>query len=268
MSSSSRGAPERESFVLADLDWVSAVAAQVSAALESVDHATRVEQLAQTDSMTGLANRRALDVWLDGAMVQWRDHQTPIGLTVVDLNGLKRINDDQGHDAGDRVLRQLAQILQEAAQRFDHALVARLGGDEFCIAVSGSDAPDLVDGGCRGLQRGLGAPAARPRVWGRGDDRRGGGDRVPRATAAAGRRRAVPGQADPVARPGGRWTSVAPGAGRSRSAMPTTPWCRTGGCSGAATRRTSATSPTPRCVPSTRHRTRRLGPGSASSPTC
>lgn len=135
---------DREPFELTDLDWVSAVAAQVSAALESVDHATRVEQLAQTDSMTGLANRRALDVWLDDAMVQWREHQTPIGLTVVDLNGLKRINDDQGHDAGDRVLRQLAHILREAAQRFDHALVARLGGDEFCIAVSGSDALDLV----------------------------------------------------------------------------------------------------------------------------
>ena len=44
-----------------------------------------------------------------------------MGLAVVDLNGLKRINDDQGHDAGDRVLRQLALILEQAAERFDNA---------------------------------------------------------------------------------------------------------------------------------------------------
>lgn len=147
-------ANSRESFVLADLDWVSAVAAQVSAALESVDHANRVEQLAQTDSMTGLANRRALDQWLDTAIVKWRDHQVPIGLAVVDLNGLKRINDDQGHDSGDRVLRQLAGILQHAARHFDDAIVARLGGDEFCLAVSGLDTPQLIDAAGEACQQG------------------------------------------------------------------------------------------------------------------
>ncbi len=136
----------RESFTMSDLDWVSAVAAQVSAAMESVDHANRVEALAQTDSMTGLANRRALDQWLDQAIVKWRDRQVPLGLAVVDLNGLKRINDDQGHDAGDRVLRQLAQILTEVAHPFDDSLVARLGGDEFCVAVSGPDTAQLIDG--------------------------------------------------------------------------------------------------------------------------
>ncbi len=144
----------RPSFVEADLDWVSAVAAQVSAALESVDHAASVEQLAQTDSMTGLANRRALDRWLDDAMVQWRDQQVPIGLAVVDLNGLKRINDDQGHDAGDRVLRQLAHILFDVSRGFQYSIAARLGGDEFCIAVSGQDADGLVDAAAVACQSG------------------------------------------------------------------------------------------------------------------
>lgn len=144
----------RPPFVTADLDWISAVAAQVSAALESVDHAASVEQLAQTDSMTGLANRRALDRWLDDAMVQWRDHKVPIGLAVVDLNGLKRINDDQGHDAGDRVLRQLAHILFDASRRFEHSMAARLGGDEFCVAVSGRDADQLVEAATIACQAG------------------------------------------------------------------------------------------------------------------
>jgi diguanylate cyclase (GGDEF)-like protein len=136
---------DRPPFDEGDLDWVSAVAAQVSAALESVDHAAKVELLAQTDPMTGLANRRALNQWLEDAMREWRDRRIPIGLAVVDLNGLKRINDDQGHDAGDRVLRQLGEILVRASSSFDKAMVARLGGDEFCVAVSGIDAPNIVE---------------------------------------------------------------------------------------------------------------------------
>ena len=136
---------ERPDFAVADLDWVSAVAAQVSAALEAVDHMAKVELLAQTDPMTGLANRRALNQWLEDAVREWRDRKVPIGLAVIDLNGLKRINDDQGHDAGDRVLRQLAEILQRCAARFDNPMVARLGGDEFCVAVSGFDAAHLID---------------------------------------------------------------------------------------------------------------------------
>jgi diguanylate cyclase (GGDEF)-like protein len=136
---------DRPSYSMADLDWVSAVAAQVSAALEAVDHAERVELLAQTDEMTALANRRALDRWLGTAMQEWRDRGSPIGIAVVDLNGLKRINDEQGHDSGDRVLQQVAAILQEVADRFDNALVARLGGDEFCLAVSGSDSSGIVE---------------------------------------------------------------------------------------------------------------------------
>ena len=136
---------ERPEFTVADLDWVSAVAAQVSAALEAVDHLAKVELLAQTDPMTGLANRRALNQWLEDAVREWRDRKVPIGLAVVDLNGLKRINDDQGHDAGDRVLRQLAEILQRCATRFENSMVARLGGDEFCVAVSGFDAGELID---------------------------------------------------------------------------------------------------------------------------
>ena len=93
--------------------------------------------------MTGLANRRALDEWLETAMVEWREKSRPVGLVVCDFNGLKRINDEQGHDAGDRALVQFAKISSAIQQAFEGAMVARFGGDEFCFAMSGPQVPEL-----------------------------------------------------------------------------------------------------------------------------
>ena len=129
----------------ADIEWGTAVAAQVGAALETLEHLDRIERLAQTDPLTGLANRRALDEWMEAAMVQLREQRRPMGLIVSDLNSLKRINDDQGHDAGDRALVQFAGELSQIEAPFADSIVARLGGDEFCIAVSGPDVSRLVD---------------------------------------------------------------------------------------------------------------------------
>jgi diguanylate cyclase (GGDEF)-like protein len=136
--------PGRDQFTNDDVEWVTNVAAHVSVALENVEHTSHIERLAQTDELTGLARRRTLERWLDQAMVDWRLHEVPIGLAMIDLNGLKRVNDDQGHDAGDRVLRQLAEILQRAAGSFSDSIVARIGGDEFCLAARGADAEQLI----------------------------------------------------------------------------------------------------------------------------
>ena len=76
-------------------------------------------------------------------MVSLRERGAPIGLLVCDLNGLKRINDDQGHDAGDRALVQFTAVLTQAHRSLAHSIVARLGGDEFCLAVSGVDVQRL-----------------------------------------------------------------------------------------------------------------------------
>ena len=126
-----------------DIEWGTAVAAQMGAALETLEHLDRIERLAQTDPLTGLANRRALDEWLQTAMVELRERQRPVGLIVCDLNGLKRINDEQGHDAGDRALVQFANDLIAIQRTFEGAIVARLGGDEFCFALSGTQVVDL-----------------------------------------------------------------------------------------------------------------------------
>jgi diguanylate cyclase (GGDEF)-like protein len=131
-------------FTTADGEFAVAVAAQVGAAMATAEHLTRVEQLARTDPLTGLANRREVDDRLDAAFRRRHADGTEVALVVCDLNGLKRLNDDQGHDAGDRALIRFASLLSAAASSLPGALAARLGGDEFCIVVEGAAADDVV----------------------------------------------------------------------------------------------------------------------------
>jgi diguanylate cyclase (GGDEF)-like protein len=126
-----------------DLEWGTAVAAQVGAALEAMEHLDRIDRLAHTDPLTGLANRRAVDEWLDDAMVRLREQGAGLSLVVADVNALKRINDDQGHDAGDRALVAFARLVDKVAGQVPGALTARLGGDEFCIVAVDVE-PDTV----------------------------------------------------------------------------------------------------------------------------
>jgi diguanylate cyclase (GGDEF)-like protein len=127
-----------------DLDYAAAVAAQVAAGLAQVQHLERVAWLAYTDPLTGLANRRAIDDRLDGAMDRHRADGTVVGLVMVDVNGLKRINDDRGHEAGDRALVHFAGLLSAAAGLLPGSLAGRTGGDEFCVIVEGRSSQETV----------------------------------------------------------------------------------------------------------------------------
>jgi len=83
------------------------------------------------DPLTGLANRSRLEATIEAGIAAGR----PFGIVFIDLNGFKRINDEQGHAAGDHTLRLVASIL--AASIRDRDLAARLGGDEFVILLEG-----------------------------------------------------------------------------------------------------------------------------------
>jgi diguanylate cyclase (GGDEF)-like protein len=133
-----------EPFVVDDLDYAAAVAAQVAAALAQVQHLERVARLAYTDPLTGLANRRAVDDRLDLAIDRHRADGTVVGLVVVDVNGLKRINDDRGHEAGDRALVHFAGLLSASAGLVPGSLAGRSGGDEFCVVVEGATSDDAI----------------------------------------------------------------------------------------------------------------------------
>ena len=101
-------------------------------------HARR---LALRDPLTGLVNRRLLDVRLEQALASAQTLGVPVALCYVDLDGFKQINDVHGHGVGDVVLRAVAQRLREAVRAGDS--VARLGGDEFAVllgAVAGMPA--------------------------------------------------------------------------------------------------------------------------------
>ncbi|SFO88093.1 PAS domain S-box-containing protein/diguanylate cyclase (GGDEF) domain-containing protein [Geodermatophilus dictyosporus] len=97
-----------------------------------------LERLAYTDSLTGLPNRARFMAALEGALDRAARGRRACVL-LVDLDGFKSVNDVAGHDAGDRLLREVADALRAEARSED--LVARLGGDEFALLLdAGPDA--------------------------------------------------------------------------------------------------------------------------------
>jgi len=86
------------------------------------------------DQMTGLANRALFLDHLRSVIAQARRHQTLAGLLMIDMNGLKQINDRFGHRSGDAAIREFAQRLKHHSRASD--TVARFGGDEFGIILT------------------------------------------------------------------------------------------------------------------------------------
>jgi diguanylate cyclase (GGDEF)-like protein len=95
------------------------------------DSADRLAQLATTDGLTDLLNSRAFRQRFHEEMVRAVRYRQPLSLLIVDLDGLKRINDEYGHDAGDKALCRVAAAVRAGLREAD--LAARIGGDEFAV---------------------------------------------------------------------------------------------------------------------------------------
>ena len=100
----------------------------------------------RTDPLTGLANRRHLDV-LERELSQARRSGRPLAALMADIDHFKSINDAYGHAMGDKVLKQVAQILRDACRKED--IVARYGGEEFLVILPDSGAGAAADCGER-----------------------------------------------------------------------------------------------------------------------
>jgi diguanylate cyclase (GGDEF)-like protein len=128
-----------------DADFATVLASVVAAGIAQTERLEEARRLAFTDALTGLANRRAVDVRLEEAIEQHRaDDEVVVSLVVCDVNGLKRVNDTQGHAVGDRLLERFGSVLSLCGAMLPDALVARLGGDEFCLLAVGPSADEVV----------------------------------------------------------------------------------------------------------------------------
>ena len=100
---------------------------------------------AELDHLTGLPNRRAFENALEQEIAAARAAEEPLCVAFCDIDHFKRINDGHGHEAGDRVLKEVAQTLAQIAD--DHCHVSRHGGEEFAILFRGR----TVDEACQKL---------------------------------------------------------------------------------------------------------------------
>jgi diguanylate cyclase (GGDEF)-like protein len=114
--------------------FLRAIADQIAAAIGRAELFAQIEALAYTDPLTGLSNRRVLEQELERSCDQPAGPESP-ALLLCDIDGLKAVNDADGHEAGDRVILQVARALAEASAPYRDAVVSRIGGDEFCVLL-------------------------------------------------------------------------------------------------------------------------------------
>ncbi|HJV49639.1 MAG TPA: GGDEF domain-containing protein, partial [Geothrix sp.] len=95
-------------------------------------------ELATTDPLTGLLNRRAMEVRATEEDARAARENMPVAVVLLDVDFFKHVNDKYGHEMGDVVLRNLGAFLREQTRVTDHA--ARIGGEEFLMLLSNTDA--------------------------------------------------------------------------------------------------------------------------------
>ncbi len=101
-----------------------------------------LEAMARRDALTGLANRRSLDERLAVELARAKRYGRPLGLVMLDIDRFKRVNDEYGHQVGDRLLEFVGELLQSTVRPSD--LACRYGGEEFVVVVSDTTATNAT----------------------------------------------------------------------------------------------------------------------------
>ncbi|WP_460205300.1 GGDEF domain-containing response regulator [Scytonema sp. NUACC21] len=115
--------------------------AQLYKQLEAVTQA--LQELANVDGLTGVANRRRFDQYLNAQWLNLAEEQLPLSLIMCDIDYFKRYNDKYGHIPGDACLQKVASVLSRTAEK-NQALVARSGGEEFAVIMPNTNASGAV----------------------------------------------------------------------------------------------------------------------------
>lgn len=126
-------------FSPAELHLLNMLADQAAVAISNASLHQMVSKKAYTDTITGLANRRALDERLESEMINARRNNLSFAVVMMDLDGFKSVNDAYGHQVGDMVLRAVFNVISVGIRSTD--FIARYGGDELTLILAQSDMP-------------------------------------------------------------------------------------------------------------------------------
>ena len=124
-------------FSSSEVRLLNMLANQAAVAISNASLHQSVSRKAYTDTITGLANRRALDEHLESEIINARRTNSPFAVVMMDLDGFKNVNDSYGHDVGDQVLRAVFNVASVGIRSTD--FIARYGGDELTLILTKSD---------------------------------------------------------------------------------------------------------------------------------
>ncbi len=114
---------------------------RIKALQEELERANaELRRVSQTDGLTGVDNRRHIEARLTEAFEHATRLNESLAVVMTDVDHFKSVNDTYGHQAGDAVLKQVAEVLRESAREIDH--VGRYGGEEFLVLLPGASAED------------------------------------------------------------------------------------------------------------------------------
>ena len=125
--------------VQAALPYINVYLREAAPVLEARRLMETLKESTLRDPMTGLSNRRFLEEYVETLVANVRRKQSHLAILMLDLDFFKMVNDTYGHDAGDAVLKSLAQVLKQAVRASD--MVIRYGGEEFLIVLQDASGP-------------------------------------------------------------------------------------------------------------------------------
>jgi diguanylate cyclase (GGDEF)-like protein len=126
-------------FITKPIKWA-VLKHRVKSVVAKVIAERKVQLLAYQDTLTGLPNRLLFADRLEQAVIRSERSRTSMALMLVDIDDFKLVNDSFGHDAGDKLIKAVGDLISKSLRRAD--TIARLGGDEFAVIIEGIDGPE------------------------------------------------------------------------------------------------------------------------------